>query len=338
MMAIKALILDIDGTLIDKHSHRLPQSAVASIKHLRKSDIKIILATGRTHYSIDKSLLSAIKPDAIVSINGAVCQNAQGEIVSDVKINHTLVESFLDWTKTENLEHAFHMDHKTVVYHGQKLKKKLIKLIGHAGSAMDSIDQKEHLVHPVYNMIVLDAPLTKVQDFVLKHPTLRYDEFDPGSYDIFNKSINKSVGCDAALTMLGISWHEVMALGDNTNDIEMLRKANVGYVIKGGHPDIYKLGLPVTDAPLKDGLAKALGKEGLIPMEKNLMLLDSDEVLVRMNGSRIKISSLISAAFAIASLNEWMIKGFTANFGLYIALSLIMAGMAYLAYRKKKLA
>lgn len=337
-MAIKALILDIDGTLIDKRSHRLPASAVASIKHLRKADIKIILATGRTHYSIDKSLLSAIKPDAVVSINGAVCQNLQGNIISDVKINVTLVESFLDWVNSENLEHAFHMDHKTVVYRGEKLKKKLIKLIGHSSSAMDSVNQNEHMDHSVYNMIVLDAPLSKVQDFVSKHPALRYDEFDPGSYDIFNKSINKSVGCDAALKMLNIGWDEVMALGDNTNDIEMLKKAKVGYVVKGGHPDIYKLGLPVTDEPLKDGLAKALGKEGLIPMEKNLMLLDSDEVLVRMNGSRLKISSLISLAFAIASLNEWMVKGFNGNFGLYISLSIIMAVMAFLAYRKKKMA
>ena len=335
-MAIKALILDIDGTLIDKRSHRLPASAVASIKHLRKTDIKIILATGRTHYSIDKSLLSAIKPDAIVSINGAICQNSLGEIISDVKINKALVESFLDWVNSENLEHAFHMDHKTVVYRGLKLKKKLIKLIGHSSSAVDSMNQKEHMDHSVYNMIVLDAPLLKVRDFVSKHPALRYDEFDPGSYDIFNKSINKSVGCDAALKMLGISYSEVMALGDNTNDIEMLKKAKVGYVVKGGHPDIYKLGLPVTDEPLKDGLAKALGKEGLIPMEKNLMLLDSDEVLVRMNGSRLKISSLISLAFAIASLNEWMVKGFNGNFGLYISLSIIMAVMAFLAYRKKK--
>lgn len=337
-MAIKALILDIDGTLIDKRSHRLPASAVASIKHLRKADIKIILATGRTHYSIDKSLLSAIKPDAVVSINGAVCQNSQGNIISDVKINETLVEDFLDWVRSENIEHAFHMDHKTVVYRGEKLKKKLIKLIGHSSSAMDSVNQNEHMDHSVYNMIVLDAPLSKVQDFVSKHPALRYDEFDPGSYDIFNKSINKSVGCDAALKMLGISYSEVMALGDNTNDIEMLKKAKVGYVVKGGHPDIYKLGLPVTDEPLKDGLAKALGKEGLIPMEKNLMLLDSDEVLVRMNGSRLKISSLISLAFAIASLNEWMVKGFNGNFGLYISLSIIMAVMAFLAYRKKKMA
>lgn len=337
-MAIKALILDIDGTLIDKRSHRLTASAVASIKHLRKADIKIILATGRTHYSIDKSLLSAIKPDAVVSINGAVCQNLQGNIISDVKINVTLVESFLDWVNSENLEHAFHMDHKTVVYRGEKLKKKLIKLIGHSSSAMDSVNQNEHMDHSVYNMIVLDAPLSKVQDFVSKHPALRYDEFDPGSYDIFNKSINKSVGCDAALKMLNIGWDEVMALGDNTNDIEMLKKAKVGYVVKGGHPDIYKLGLPVTDEPLKDGLAKALGKEGLIPMEKNLMLLDSDEVLVRMNGSRLKISSLISLAFAIASLNEWMVKGFNGNFGLYISLSIIMAVMAFLAYRKKKMA
>lgn len=336
-MAIKALILDIDGTLIDRRSHRLPQSAVASVKYLRKSNIKVILATGRTHYSIDKSLLASIQPDAVVSINGAVCQNADGKIISEVKIHGELVEHFLNWARSENLEHAFHMDHMTVVYRGEKLKKKLIKLIGHSSSARDSAYQKEHLEHPVYNMIVLDAPLDKVKDFVLEHPALRYDEFDSGSYDIFNKSVNKSVGCDAALKMLGISWGEVMALGDNTNDIEMLKKANVGYVVKGGHPQMYTLGLSVTDEPLKDGLAKALGKEGLIPMEKSLMLLDSDEVLVRMNGSRLKISVLISLAFAIASLNEWMVEGFTGNFGLYLALSLIMAGMAFLAYRKKKM-
>jgi Cof subfamily protein (haloacid dehalogenase superfamily) len=336
-MSIKALIIDIDGTLIDKSSHRLPQSAVASIKHLRKSDIKVILATGRTHYSIDKSLLLAIKPDAVVSINGAVCQDADGTIISDTKINGYLVERFLLWANEEKLEHAFHMDHKTVVYHGDKLKKKLIRLIGHSTSAVDSVDLQEHLFHPVYNMIVLEANFDKVSSFVSKHSDLRYDEFDPGSFDIFNKSINKAVGCDSALNFLNISWNEVLALGDNTNDIEMLRKAKVGYVVKGGHPDIYKLGLPVTDEPLKDGLAKALGKEGLIPMEKNLMLLDSDEVLVRMNGSRLKISSLISAAFAIASLNEWMLKGFTANVGLYITLSVIMAVMAYLTYRKKKM-
>lgn len=337
-MAIRALIIDIDGTLIDKRTHRLPQSAVASIKHLRKSDIKVILATGRTHYSIDRSLISAIMPDYVVSINGAVCQDKAGNVISETKIEKHLVERFLDFANEHALEHAFHMDHKTLVYRGEKLKKKLIRLIGHSSSAVESVDQKEHLEHPVFNMIVLDASLDMVKSFVSRNPSLRYDEFDSGSFDIFNKSVNKANGCNVALKELNISWDEVMALGDNTNDIEMLKKANVGYVAKGGHPDMFTLGLKVTDEPLKDGLAKALGKEGLVPMEKNLMLLDSDEVLVRMNGSRVKISSLISAAFAVASLNEWMNKGFTSNFGLYVALSLVMAVMAYLAYRKKKMA
>lgn len=337
-MAIKALIIDIDGTLIDKRSHRLPQSAVASIRHVQRSGVKIILATGRTPYSIDRSLILAIKPDYVVSINGAICQNSEGHIIAQTQIQKELVDHFLAWANNLKLEHAFHMDHKTLVYQGEKLKKKLIQLIGHSYSAEKSADQNEHLSHPVYNMIVLDAPLDKVKEFVSKHPALRFDEFDLGSFDIFNKSVNKASGCEAALKELSIAWSEVMALGDNTNDIEMLRKAKIGYAVKGGHPDLLSLRLPITDAPLKDGLAKALGKEGLIPLRKNLMLLDSDEVLVRMNGSRLKISSLISAAFAVASLNEWMMRGFNANFGLYMILSVIMAVMAYLAYRKKKTA
>jgi peptidyl-prolyl cis-trans isomerase B (cyclophilin B) len=167
-MAIKALIIDIDGTLIDKRSHRLPQSAVASIEHLRKSGIKIILATGRTPYSIDRSLILAIKPDYVVSINGAICQNSEGNIIAQTQIQKELVDHFLAWANKHKLEHAFHMDHKTLVYQGEKLKKKLIQLIGHSYSADVSVDQKEHLKHPVYNMIVLDAPLDKVKEFVVK--------------------------------------------------------------------------------------------------------------------------------------------------------------------------
>jgi len=335
-MATKALIIDIDGTLIDKRTHRLPKTAVASIKHLKKSDIKVILATGRTQYSIDKSIINAVKPDYIVSINGAVCYDSNNEVVFEEKISKDLVEDFIMWADQEQLEYAFHMSHKTVVYKGQQIHKKIVKFLGHSYSLINTLNNQEHNDYAVYNMIVHKVSRDLVKGFIKARPTLQYDEFDSESFDVFNKTTNKAVGCDVVLKLLNITWNEVMALGDSTNDIEVLKKAKTGYVVRGGHPDIFKLGLPITDEPLKDGLAKALGYEGLIPLEKNLLLLDSDDVIKRMKGSRLKMSSLISAAFAVAALNEFLIKGVSQNLVFYLVLSLIMAIMAVVAYRKQK--
>jgi hydroxymethylpyrimidine pyrophosphatase-like HAD family hydrolase len=49
---------------------------------------------------------------------------------------------------------------------------------------------------------------------------------------------NKAIGLQAMCEKLSIDPSEVMAFGDNFNDVEMLRLVGVSYAMEHSHPDV----------------------------------------------------------------------------------------------------
>jgi len=69
---IKIIFTDIDGTLFDHKSKKVPPSAIEAIKQLQRKGIKIFLASGRNRYLIGKvGVLDFMKPDGLITMNGA---------------------------------------------------------------------------------------------------------------------------------------------------------------------------------------------------------------------------------------------------------------------------
>jgi hydroxymethylpyrimidine pyrophosphatase-like HAD family hydrolase len=54
-LTIKAVFLDVDGTLISFKTNKIPESAEQAIKSLRDKGVKVIVATGRSINSLDHS-------------------------------------------------------------------------------------------------------------------------------------------------------------------------------------------------------------------------------------------------------------------------------------------
>ncbi len=57
---------------------------------------------------------------------------------------------------------------------------------------------------------------------------------------------------------LGVARDEVFAIGDNHNDVDMLRWAGTAVVMGNAEPDVLALGLPVTAPNTEAGVAQAL--------------------------------------------------------------------------------
>jgi len=57
---------------------------------------------------------------------------------------------------------------------------------------------------------------------------------------------------------LGVARHEVFAIGDNHNDVDMLRWAGTAVVMGNAEPEVLGLGLPVTAPNTEAGVAQAL--------------------------------------------------------------------------------
>jgi hypothetical protein len=76
--------------------------------------------------------------------------------------------------------------------------------------------------------------------------------------DVIRKGCSKGASLAEWTQRRGIKREEVMAIGDNWNDREMLEYAGVPVVMGNSVPELKKLGWPVTLSNDEGGVAEAI--------------------------------------------------------------------------------
>jgi hypothetical protein len=88
-----------------------------------------------------------------------------------------------------------------------------------------------------------------------------YAPRDFGLLDVVHPQVSKATGVAAVAAELGIGPEEVMAIGDNLNDLEMLHFAGTAVVMKNAEPALREVpGFHMTDTNDEDGVARAIEK------------------------------------------------------------------------------
>ena len=77
---IRALFLDVDGTLISFRTHEVPASALEALHRAHARGVRLFIATGRAVG--DLAGLEEIPYDGVVALNGADCLMRDGEVVA----------------------------------------------------------------------------------------------------------------------------------------------------------------------------------------------------------------------------------------------------------------
>src|SRR6185369_13578152 len=89
----------------------------------------------------------------------------------------------------------------------------------------------------------------------------QYLEQDFTLIDVVNPSASKGAGVAAAAAELSVSAAEIMAIGDNYNDLEMLLFAGTGVVMANAPHSLREIpGLHPTASNIEDGVALAIEK------------------------------------------------------------------------------
>ncbi len=95
---VKALFLDIDGTVLSHRQGKVPESAIDAISQLREQGIKVFAATGRHILELEQLPLQDISFDGYVTLNGQICLDGNKALVYDFPIveedTKTLVTMF----------------------------------------------------------------------------------------------------------------------------------------------------------------------------------------------------------------------------------------------------
>jgi phosphoglycolate phosphatase len=198
-MEINAIVTDVDGTITDAYS-RLELDAVREIRCLEAMKYPVIISSGRTFCQI--SALSIY----IGTFGGVICEN--GGVVG-----HKNGEMFILGRK-ENAEIGFEILKEHLGALVQKPK---------AGSICRIIDIPLERKFPVDagNKILIEenAPAHIIDSGV--------------AYHLIDISVNKGNGMKKAGEIFNLKTKNMVAIGDNLNDIDMFKIA--GYSIALGN-------------------------------------------------------------------------------------------------------
>ena len=256
-MDYKAVILDIDGTLMNYEQPYVSQATLRTVAALREKGVKVVIATGRGPFRATPEILSGLAYDHLVCVNGACVLDTDGSVLFSNSLSEEQIYELYDYLKAHNGTLTLTFLDGYYVYHNYK---KVLEYNDATGNIRYINDEEGHTRH---RQSLPFGGFTKISDadaeaFNTPERTVKLVIFQPGSYDICKVTTDKSKALTQLLEHMGLTWEETVAVGDGANDVEMLSRAGIG-VAMGSAKDYVKASADrVTGSVEEEGVAAAL--------------------------------------------------------------------------------
>ena len=258
---IKAVFLDIDGTLVSFHTHRVPASAVKAVEKLRSKGIKVFIATGRHMRFINN--LGDMEFDGYVTLNGSYCYAGKDKVIFRRCIPQEDILRLVDFQKeNESFPCIFVREHDSFLNEESGKVGELLQLIDLPTPPVKDVD--EALREEIFQLLAFFTPEQekRVMSGVLEHcEATRWTSLFA---DVIPSGGSKKVGMEKILEYFGLSSQEAIAFGDGGNDVPMLEYAGVGVAMGNAADTVKQAANFVTHSVDDNGVEYALKHFGLI--------------------------------------------------------------------------
>ena len=281
-MTISLLALDLDGTLLDSRG-RISERNRSAIRDAREQGVRVALVTGRRFRDSRPVALELGLDVPLISHNGALTKHAETrQTVSVLPLPVTAARAALRVGRQADADALVSDDHEglgVLVYdhlrggntaaqkyltwaqriHGDEDGREAVRQVE---SLEDYLDHEP--IHLAFSggceeMDKLEEILKLELGDTVKVLGTKYLEQDFTLLDIVNPAASKGAGVAAAAAELGATTDEIMAIGDNFNDLEMLLFAGTGVVMANAPLSLRETaGLHPTATNVEDGVALAI--------------------------------------------------------------------------------
>lgn len=280
----KFIAIDIDGTLLNSKSE-LTEKTKQVLKKASMQGIYIVLTSGRLTESV-KKFCSEIGADKyLIAENGASIINLQTNDLEYSKyISKEVVNKVLDVCEENNIYYMVYTNKELIVKNIKHMTMFFYKQNYNPNARINTIIAGRDYINAVtdnftklmicdedraiYNSIV--SKLNKIPEIDVSpvpHISSKNLEIDGEkktieySYaDICAKGTNKWIAIKELAGKLGIKDEEIIAIGDNINDIKMIENAGLGVAMENGSPHVRALADVVAPSNNDDGVAYIVEK------------------------------------------------------------------------------
>jgi Cof subfamily protein (haloacid dehalogenase superfamily) len=273
-MPVRLIALDIDGTLLDSQ-WRLPEANRAAIAEATHRGIEVALVTGRRY---DFALPVARKlacPLTMILNNGALIRSEDGKthlrhllsretartvlhstetwragsaVVFDRPRENQILLEVMNWDDPNR--HGYYTRNREFIAQAVPLESCLVEdpiqvmLTGNVASMREA------------ETVLRQLPF--VEDFALAVTV--YEKKNFAMIDVINPVCSKGAALAEWAALQGIARDEILAIGDNHNDLEMLRFAGIPVVMGNSVPELKIFGWHETLSNDEGGVAAAISR------------------------------------------------------------------------------
>jgi Cof subfamily protein (haloacid dehalogenase superfamily) len=271
-LPIRLLAVDIDGTLLSSQ-FRISEVDLNALRRARDAGIEVVLVTGRRH-TFALPMAKQLGYDLwLISSNGAVTRSLSGENFHRDLLPKTtcrqLCAAMLGFRG--NTVITFDKENK-----GALVVERMDELTTSIRQWLEKNSQFIEFVIPIENALLTDpvqvmfcGPIRRMREalnclkaggFEEEVTILRteYPLRDLSIVDVLNRNCSKGRALERWAGHRGIAREQVMAIGDNYNDVEMLAFAGVPFIMGNACEELRSRGWQLTRSNDENGVAAAV--------------------------------------------------------------------------------
>ena len=273
-MAIKVIIMDIDGTLTNSKKQITPKTKEMLIAAQNKG-IKLVLASGRPVsglIGLAKELEMEKHHGLLVSFNGSKVVDCQ---TKEVLFNQTMriedarevlehMKNFKVYPMIDKGNYLFVNDvyKGMITYQNEKIDIIQYEARGGNFKLCEIEDLSSFVDFPLNKILTAGDP-----EYLNEHYQDMMEPFKerlncmftaPFYFEFTAKGIDKAKALDSVLKPMGFQQEEMVAFGDGDNDATMLSYAGIGVAMDNAQDSLKKIADKITLSNEEDGIAVML--------------------------------------------------------------------------------
>ena len=269
MENIKMIAIDIDGTLVNSKK-QVTLRVKQAIKMAKKKKIKVVICTGRPLTGV-KALLQELELDAqddqyVVCFGGAATYTTSGELIDERPISY---EDYIDLEAlARKLRLHFHTVSEDRLYTADRnigdytlYEANLVSM----GISYRTPEEMRNikLIKSMYvdEPEVLDAAIKQQKLFEPLKKQVTFTKSAPFYYEANANGVSKGNALQVLCEKLSLTAANVMAIGDEANDLSMIKFAGHGVAMGNAIPEVKQVADEMNMMGLQRLLKQSRGKD-----------------------------------------------------------------------------
>jgi hypothetical protein len=256
------IFFDIDGTLIDDEQ-KMPESAAEAIRRARANGHVCMINTGRSLKLVTPSVTGTAEFDGLALGCGTML-TWHGETVFQETFSDEKARRIIDGLRRNRIDAVLEgSDNNFNDSYERMFSAQFVKFIKRFegegyGSFEDAVGHFDKFYAYVEKREYMDAFRAEFEE------ELEFVDRKEGYYEVTPKGFSKASAMEKAAEILNVPMSSTAAIGDSSNDIGMLKRAQYGIAMGNATEDVKAAADFITTAVNEDGVWNALKWLGVI--------------------------------------------------------------------------